>query len=93
MLVDVRGRCVRFDAAISRNVVPSSTAGLPGVVLLAGLSRSRLPVSLVLDGPPGTDRAFLVIGLAIERELGALPPPADSHELRGDVGNGESRQC
>ncbi|HTC37215.1 MAG TPA: amidase family protein, partial [Bryobacteraceae bacterium] len=66
---------VSFTAAISRNIAPGSTAGLPGLVLPAGLTSSGLPVSLEFDAPSGTDRALLALGLSLEGVLGHLPPP------------------
>jgi mandelamide amidase len=39
------------------------------------LNSIGLPVSLELDGPAGTDRKILGIGLAVEQVLGHLPPP------------------
>ena len=66
---------VSFTAAISRNIAPGSTAGLPGLVLPAGLTSSGLPVSLEFDAPSGTDRALLALGLSLESVLGHLPPP------------------
>ena len=73
--VEVGGRRVPFDEAISRNIAPGSTAGLPGLVLPAGLTRDGLPVALELDGPSGADRELLALGLALETALGRLPPP------------------
>jgi len=73
--VDIGGKQVAFSEAISRNIASGSTTGLPGLVLPTGLTRSGLPVSIELDGPSGSDRRLLALGLAIERELGALPPP------------------
>ena len=75
MYVEIAGRRMLFDDATSRNVAPGSTAGLPGLVLPAGLTREGLPVALEFDGPSGTDRALLTLGLALEAELGRLPPP------------------
>ena len=66
---------VTFRAAMGRNIAPASTAGLPGLVLPAGLA-DGLPVAIELDGPAGTDRQLLGIGLAIEALLGPLVPPA-----------------
>jgi indoleacetamide hydrolase len=74
MEVQVRGRKMPFDQAISRNIAPGSTAGLPGLVLPAGLT-SGLPVALEFDGASGSDRALLALGLALEEVLGRLPPP------------------
>ncbi|HUI62995.1 MAG TPA: indoleacetamide hydrolase [Steroidobacteraceae bacterium] len=72
---DIGGKSVSFEQAIARNISPGSTAGLPGLVLPAGLTSGGLPVSIELDGPAGSDRALLAIGAAVERVLGPLPRP------------------
>jgi Asp-tRNA(Asn)/Glu-tRNA(Gln) amidotransferase A subunit family amidase len=41
----------------------------------AELTPAGFPVGLELDGPVGSDRALLALGLAIEEELGVLPAP------------------
>ena len=64
---------VAFSTAVGRNIAPGSTAGLPGLVLPAGLA-DGLPVAIELDGPAGADRKLLGIGLAIEAIVGALMP-------------------
>ena len=56
-------------------VVPGSTAGLPGLVLPAGLTHGGLPVGIEFDGPAASDRALLALGLSFERVLGAIPAP------------------
>ncbi len=71
----VRGRKVRFDIAVARNIAPGSTAGLPGLVLPAGVATDGLPVAIELDGPAGADRALLALGLGIEKVLGPISPP------------------
>ena len=71
----VRGERVPFETAISRNIDPGSTAGLPGLVLPAGLARNGLPVALEFDGAAGEDRALLELGLAIEAVLGPIARP------------------
>jgi mandelamide amidase len=59
-----------------RNLDPSSNAGIPSLALPAGLGPTTgLPVGLSLDGPVGTDRRILALGMAIEQVLGRLPPP------------------
>lgn len=74
--VRIAGVETPFSTAISRNISPGSTAGLPGLVLPAGLTRTmRLPVGLELDGPAGADRDILALGLAIEAALPAMPAP------------------
>lgn len=63
-------------AAFIRNVDPASNAGLPGLSLAAGLGpQTGLPVGVELDGPAGSDRRLLAIGLAIETLLGRSAPP------------------
>jgi mandelamide amidase len=73
--VQLNGRTVSFEAVISRNISPGSTGGLPGLVIPAALNSNGLPVSLEIDGPAGSDRKMLAIGLAMEQVLGHLPPP------------------
>jgi mandelamide amidase len=71
----LNGKTVPFEGVISRNISPGSTAGLPGLVIPADLNADGLPVTLEIDGPEGSDRDLLGIGLAIEKVLGHLPPP------------------
>jgi indoleacetamide hydrolase len=73
--LDIRGHAVPFEDAVARNIASGSTAGLPGLVLPAGLTTGGLPVALELDAPAGSDRALLALGAAIEQALGALPAP------------------
>jgi mandelamide amidase len=62
-----------FERLIS-NTEPSASAGLPGIQLPAGLgAASGLPVGLELDGPAGSDRRLLAIGIALEAVLGRIP--------------------
>jgi len=59
-----------------QNTDPGSNAGIPGVQLPSGLgATSGLPVGLELDGPAGSDRKLLALGLAVENVLGRLPAP------------------
>jgi indoleacetamide hydrolase len=73
--VEIRGKKIGFEAAVSRNIAPGSTAGLPGLVLPAGLTTERLPVALEFDGPAGADRLVLGLGASVEKVLGKLPGP------------------
>jgi mandelamide amidase len=69
-------RLANFVGVI-QNTDPGSNAGLPGLQIPAGLgATSKLPVGLELDGPAGSDRRLVALGLAIERVLGRLPAPA-----------------
>jgi indoleacetamide hydrolase len=68
------GSLAAFNALI-RNVDPGSCAGLPGLSLPVALSTNGMPVGLSIDGPAGSDRALLGLGLTIESILGPLAPP------------------
>lgn len=62
--------------ALIQNTDPASNAGIPGIQLPSGLGASSgLPVGLELDGPAGSDRKLLAIGIAVESVLGRLPAP------------------
>jgi mandelamide amidase len=59
-----------------QNTDPGSNAGIPGLTIPAGLGATTgLPVGISLDGPRGSDRRLLSLGMAIERVLGRTPPP------------------
>jgi indoleacetamide hydrolase len=71
----IGGKKVSFETAVARNIAPGSTAGLPGLVLPAGLTSNGLPIAVELDGPAGADRAMLALGLSVERALGRVAGP------------------
>ena len=73
--VEVNGNMVSLETVMARNISPGSTAGIPGLVLPAGLTTNGLPVGIELDGPEGSDRSVLALGQAIEKVIGHLPPP------------------
>ena len=75
-MILVGGKEVAFDPYFGRNVILGSTAGLSGLVLPAGLTRAGLPVGIEFDGPAGSDRDLLALGLALEQVLGTVPPPS-----------------
>ncbi|MGA0614902.1 amidase family protein [Paracoccus sp. KR1-242] len=59
-----------------RNADPSSNAGIPGLSVAAGLGPvTGLPVGIELDGPAGSDRKLIAIGMAIESLLGRTSLP------------------
>ncbi len=58
-----------------RNTDPDSNAGIPGLSIPGGLGPSGMPVGVEVDGPQGSDRRLLSIGLAIEQALGRTPAP------------------
>jgi indoleacetamide hydrolase len=70
------GRKLPFEVAVARNIAPGSTAGLPGLVLPAGITQKGLPVALEFDGPTMHDRQLLSIGLSLEQALGPIRAPA-----------------
>lgn len=75
--VSIDDRTVSLFTALARNITPTSAAGLPGLVLPAGLTRSGLPVAIELDAQAGADRALLALGMSVARVLGTpVPPPA-----------------
>ena len=67
----------RMDSATAyvKLTSPSSCAGLPGLVIPAGITADGLPVGLEIDGPVGSDDRLLGLGLSVEKLLGQLPPP------------------
>ena len=59
-----------------QNTDPGSNAGIPGIQIPIALgASSRLPIGLELDGPAGSDRRLLAIGIALDSVFGRLPPP------------------
>jgi Asp-tRNA(Asn)/Glu-tRNA(Gln) amidotransferase A subunit family amidase len=71
------GRSLPFEVAVARNIAPGSTAGLPCLVLPAGLTVGGLPVALEFDAPEATDRSLLALGLSLEQAIGKMPPPKE----------------
>lgn len=58
------------------NTVYQSASGIPSMSVPAGLTSDGLPVGINFDGPLGSDRRLLAIGLAFEEVRGAFPLPA-----------------
>ena len=58
-----------------QNTDPGANAGIPGLSIPGGLGASDLPVGVEIDGPAGSDRKVLSIGLAIEKVLGRTLAP------------------
>ncbi|MEC9375186.1 MAG: amidase family protein [Pseudomonadota bacterium] len=65
-------------SAVINNTVHQSAAGIPSLVIPAGLTKDGLPVGLSIDGPIGSDRKLLAIGQQLEIIRGAFPLPANS---------------
>ncbi len=75
MTLAIAGQAVPFADAVARNIAPGSTAGLPGLVLPAGLTAGGLPVALEFDAPTGADRSLLSTAAALEQALGRIAAP------------------
>ena len=74
--VRIGGADMSFATAIGRNILPGSTAGLPGLVIPTGLTAStNLPLSIEIDGPACSDRELLGIGMAIAAVLKPIAAP------------------
>ena len=71
----IAGQTVSFETAVARNIAPGSTAGLPGLVLPAGLTSAGLPVAIELDAATGNDRALLALGASVAEVIGSVPAP------------------
>ena len=73
--IEVGGQIVSKLQIFIRNTRFTCALGVPGLSLAAGLTSSGLPVGLEFDGIAGRDGDLLSLGLAVEAELGRLPPP------------------
>jgi mandelamide amidase len=73
--VELNGRQADTRSAYLRNTEHGALAGLPGLVIPAGLTANGLPAGLEFDGPAGVDRRLLALGLGIEAVLGPIPTP------------------
>jgi len=71
----LNGKTVSTFFTFLANTRPSAFVHLPGLALPMGMTADGLPVGIELDGPVGTDRRLLSIGLALESVLGPAPPP------------------
>jgi len=73
--VVLNGEMVPTFGTYIQNTDPGSNAGIPGLTLPIGLTPEGLPVGLELDGPVGSDRRLLAIGLAMEAVFDPTPAP------------------
>jgi mandelamide amidase len=71
----LNGKEVPTFQTFIRNTDPGSNAGIPGLTVPIGLTRDGLPVGIEFDGPAGSDRDLLGLGLATENLVGRLPAP------------------
>lgn len=74
--LEVNGKVIeRGFSAVINNTVYQSAAGIPSLVLPAGLTDDSLPVGISFDGPRGSDQRLLAIGKAFETIRGPFPLP------------------
>ncbi|MEH2278235.1 MAG: amidase family protein [Nostoc sp.] len=73
--VDLNGTSIEVIKALARNEDPAAGAGMPALVLSAGIGCSGLPVGLELLGPRGSDRHLLRVGRVVEQVLPKAPRP------------------
>ncbi len=73
--VMLNGVSVEVITTLARNENPASAAGLPAIVLPAGLTGRGLPIGFELVGAAESDIRLLALGRAVERELPRLPAP------------------
>jgi len=71
----LNGQDVPTFPTFIRNSDPGSNAGIPGITVPIARTQAGLPIGLGLDGPAGSDRKLLSIGLALEKLFGRLPAP------------------
>jgi len=71
----LNGKDVPTFPTFIQNTDPGSNAGIPGLSVPIGRTQAGLPLGLAMDGPAGSDRELLAIGLALEKLFGQLPAP------------------
>ncbi len=73
--IEILGVKVPIRAAMGRNLGQGSCAGMPCLVLPAGMTSTGLPIGFEFDALPGRDRELLGLGLSLEKALGPIPAP------------------
>jgi mandelamide amidase len=73
--VELNGKKVSTFTIYLHNTRPITTAGIPGLSLPIGLTNGGLPVGLELDGPFGSDRSLLSLGMSMEKLFGKISAP------------------
>ena len=74
--VTIAGRTLSAREAFGENIALATSAGLPCLVVPAGLTATGLPVGLEFAAPAAHDDALLSLGFALEAVLGPVDPPA-----------------
>lgn len=78
--IEIMGKKVSIGTAIARNTALGPCAGMPGLVLPAGMTNNGLPVGIEFEAMPERDRELLALGLSVEGVLGHPPPPDLEHK-------------
>lgn len=73
--VNLNGKPAPTFGTFIQNTDPGSNAGIPGLTLPMAKTAAGLPLGLELDGPAGSDRTLLAIGLALETLFKPLAAP------------------
>jgi len=63
------------DLTLSKNTVPTSGAGLPGINIPIGLSSAGLPIGLEINSVSDNDRTLLDVARRVQAFAGVLPAP------------------
>ena len=63
------------DLTLSKNTVPTSGAGLPGINIPIGLSSAGLPIGLEINSVSDNDRTLLDVARRVQTIAGVLPAP------------------
>jgi indoleacetamide hydrolase len=73
--IEILDQKVPIRSAMVRNVAHGSCAGMPCLVMPAGMTSNGLPIGIEFDALPGQDRELLALGLSLEKALGPTPAP------------------
>jgi mandelamide amidase len=73
--VTLNGQKMSSLSVFVMNTRPVNNAGIAGLSVPMGMTGEGLPLGVEIDGPAGSDRHLLAIGLELERILGAVPAP------------------
>ncbi|CAN7549171.1 indoleacetamide hydrolase [Rhizobium leguminosarum] len=80
--VNVNGQRMPTFQTLIRNTDPGSNAGLPGITMPVGLTKSGLPVGIALDAWSGNDDVLLRIAVGLDEQFPALKPDLSSLPIK-----------
>jgi mandelamide amidase len=73
--VTLNGKKMPTLSVFVANTRPVNNLGYAGLSVPMGMTADGLPLGVEIDGPAGSDRHLLAIGLQMEKILGSVPPP------------------